>query len=249
MRPRDWLWALGVAASTAVLFRYDHEIDEMVRYSKDRSGFVRVVSPVITELGNTYGIAVVGLCGIAGLVKKDHKLFQTALMASQAAITSGVWTRIVKYSTSRERPSASYTSWANKGHPGGYWYGFFKQYDQSVTSAGRDITFFDAFPSGHTSTAFAIATVFAMQYNETPVIPIVAYSLAGIVGITRMVEHTHWASDVFVGAWAGYLCARQVVHHQRKIFGAEREFSKKQNSKLYFSFADQFAGVKIKMIF
>jgi hypothetical protein len=251
MKGKDWIWAAGVAAVTAAFIYYDYEIDEKVRYAKDKSGFVRVTSPVVTEFGNEYGLGLVGVCGVIGLVGKNRKLFQTSLLASQAAITSGIWVRLVKYCTSRERPSASYTYWANKGHQGGYWYGFFKQYDKSLTSPGRDITFFDAFPSGHTSTAFAIASVFAMQYKDTKAVPIIAYSLAGIVGVTRMTEHTHWASDVFVGAWAGYLCAKQVVHHHRKIFRTDRVVTTSQKRKpdIYVSTADQFAGIKLKIVF
>jgi membrane-associated phospholipid phosphatase len=251
MNIKDFCWVAGVAAVTVLLIHYDYDIDESIRYSKDNNILVRKTSPVITEFGNTYGIGVVGVCGIAGLISGDRKLLQTSLLATQAAITSGIWVRIIKYCTSRERPSASYTADANKGHSGGYWYGPFKQYDASVTSIGRDISFFDAFPSGHTSTAFAIATVFAMQYRETKAIPVIAYSLAGLVGITRMTEHTHWASDVFVGAWAGYLCAKQVVRHHRKLFAGDILYSsqKKKNYNIFFSIADNAAGLKLKMVF
>jgi membrane-associated phospholipid phosphatase len=251
MNVKDVCWFAGAAIITAFLIHNDYSIDESIRYSKDDNSIVKKASPMITEFGNTYGIGVVGICGIAGLITKDRNLLQTSLLATQAAITSGIWVRIVKYCTSRERPSASYTSDANKGHPGGHWYGFFKQYDVSVTSVGRDISFFDAFPSGHTSTAFSIATVFAMQYSETKVVPIVAYTLAALVGITRMTEHTHWASDVFVGAWAGYLCAKQVVRHNRKLFAGDSLYSsgKKKSYDMFFSVADNSAGLKMKMIF
>ncbi len=251
MKTRDWVWAFGVLSATSVLIHYDHDIDESVRYAKAKSNFVKATSPVVTEFGNQYGLGLTAVLGVTGLVTKNQKLFQASLMASQAAITSGIWVRIVKYMTSRERPSASYTYMSNKGHQGGYWYGFFKEYDTSVTSIGRDITYFDAFPSGHTSTAFAIASVFAMEYRDKPAIPVIAYTLAGVVGITRMTEHTHWASDVFVGAWAGYLCAKQVVHHHRKIFSTETVSSstKKVKPALYVSTADYFAGFKLKMIF
>jgi len=247
----DLIWTVGVASATAFLFYYDFQIDEGIRTARDKSKLVRGISPVITEFGNSYAIGLVGVCGLAGLAGKNHKLFQTSLLASQAAITSGVWVRLVKYCTSRERPSASYTYPAHKGHQGGYWYGFFKQYDTSITSIGRDISYFDAFPSGHTSTAFAIATVFAMQYSDSKAIPIIAYSMAGLVGITRMVEHTHWASDVFVGAWAGYLCAKQVTLHHRKIYGSGNSSPVAQNKKpeIYFSSADNFPGFKLKVIY
>ncbi|MBL0138267.1 MAG: phosphatase PAP2 family protein [Bacteroidetes bacterium] len=75
---------------------------------------------------------------------------------------------------------------------------------------------FDAFASGHTATAFSIATVFALQYNETTIIPIVCYSAATLIGVSRLTEHEHWSSDVFVGALLGYLCGKQVVNNFNK---------------------------------
>ena len=251
VRLKDAAWVLGVASATAILFHYDFKIDEGIRYSKDKKEIVRYVSPIISEFGNSYGIGLVGACGLIGVVSHNRKLFQTSLLASQAAITAGVWVRLVKYCTSRERPSASYTYSAQKGHPGGYWYGFFKQYDTKVTAIGRDISYFDAFPSGHTSTAFAIASVFAIQYSDKLAVPVIAYSLAGLVGISRMTEHTHWASDVFVGAWAGYLCARQVVVQHKKVFSGEGYTSvqRKRKADLYLTAADQFTGIKLKMVY
>lgn len=38
-----------------------------------------------------------------------------------------------------------------------------------------------------------------------------------MVGISRLIEHQHWASDVFVGGIMGYLCGRQVVAHYNKM--------------------------------
>jgi hypothetical protein len=48
-----------------------------------------------------------------------------------------------------------------------------------------------------TATAFSIATIFASMYKDKPLIGIVSYSLASMVGISRLTEHAHWASDVF----------------------------------------------------
>jgi membrane-associated phospholipid phosphatase len=42
-------------------------------------------------------------------------------------------------------------------------------------------------------------------------VPVLSYSAATLVGITRLTEHEHWASDVFVGGLIGYLCGKQVV--------------------------------------
>ena len=55
-----------------------------------------------------------------------------------------------------------------------------------------------------------------MQYKDKPAVPIISYSAATLVGISRLTEQKHWASDVFVGALLGYVCGRQVVSHYNK---------------------------------
>jgi hypothetical protein len=82
---------------------------------------------------------------------------------------------------------------------------------------------YDAFPSGHTATAFSIATVFATQYSDIKAVPILCYSAATAVGISRLTEHEHWASDVFVGALIGYLSGKQVVQNFRRIHPDSKE--------------------------
>jgi membrane-associated phospholipid phosphatase len=51
-------------------------------------------------------------------------------------------------------------------------------------------------------------------------VPISAYTIATMVGVSRLSEHEHWVSDVFLGGIIGYLCGRQVVMHDRKVFAA-----------------------------
>jgi hypothetical protein len=77
------------------------------------------------------------------------------------------------------------------------------------------------FPSGHTAAAFSMATVFALQYRNTIVIPVFCYSLATLVGISRITEQAHWASDVFVGGLIGFACGVQVVNHHRRLFSKQ----------------------------
>ena len=61
----------------------------------------------------------------------------------------------------------------------------------AVTATSFALIPVDAFPSVHTGAAFSIASVFAMQYNQTPLVPIIAYATATLVSSSRMTEHTH----------------------------------------------------------
>ncbi|WP_315824584.1 phosphatase PAP2 family protein [Paraflavitalea speifideaquila] len=75
---------------------------------------------------------------------------------------------------------------------------------------------FNSFPSGHTTTAFAIASVFAHRYNNRPSIVIASYTLATLVGLSRMTENRHWGSDILAGGLLGYLCGTAVVKNYEK---------------------------------
>lgn len=58
-----------------------------------------------------------------------------------------------------------------------------------------------SFPSGHTTTAFAFASVVGAEH-ELPY-GIAAYALATFVGFSRMNDNMHWVHDVVAGATIG----------------------------------------------
>jgi membrane-associated phospholipid phosphatase len=66
-----------------------------------------------------------------------------------------------------------------------------------------------SFPSGHTSNAFAIATVWSRQYGTSAAVP--GYLLASLVGVSRMATQKHHLSDVVAGATLGYLVGSSVA--------------------------------------
>lgn len=65
----------------------------------------------------------------------------------------------------------------------------------------------NSFPSGHTATAFAAATIMHKEYGLTrsPWYSVGAYSVAAATGILRAHNNRHWASDILVGAGIGII--------------------------------------------
>lgn len=76
---------------------------------------------------------------------------------------------------------------------------------KAVNNTRPDGTAF-SFPSGHTANVFAGATMLALEYGEEyKWVPYVSYSVAGGVGVMRMLNNKHYISDVLFGAGLGIL--------------------------------------------
>jgi membrane-associated phospholipid phosphatase len=75
-----------------------------------------------------------------------------------------------------------------------------------------------SFPSGHTITAFAFATTVTRESRfwwprATWYVGTVFYGGASLVGLSRMYNNQHWASDVMAGAAIGTLVGLKVVNY------------------------------------
>lgn len=71
-----------------------------------------------------------------------------------------------------------------------------------------------SFPSGHSASAFATATVLQRHYGWKVGAP--AYALGGYVALARMAWNRHHASDVVMGAGFGIASARTVTMSMAK---------------------------------
>jgi hypothetical protein len=60
-------------------------------------------------------------------------------------------------------------------------------------------------------------TVLADNYPEIKWIRPVGYSLTGLLGYSMINNKVHWVSDYPLALALGYVCAKQVVKHNRKI--------------------------------
>jgi undecaprenyl-diphosphatase len=74
-----------------------------------------------------------------------------------------------------------------------------------------------SFPSGHTSTAFALATSMSIQYKKWYVV-VPAFAWAGSVGYSRMYLGEHYPTDVLAGAAIGIGSAYLSEWLNKKLF-------------------------------
>lgn len=114
--------------------------------------------------------------------RKDGDVRKPIVIGTSLAITSAI-TFGLKYSVNRERPFVTYPDIIKRG------------------SAGSK-----SFPSGHTSSAFALATSVSLCYPKWYVIA-PAYVWAFTVGYSRMRLGVHYPTDVLVGALIGAGCS------------------------------------------
>ena len=71
-----------------------------------------------------------------------------------------------------------------------------------------------------------------MEYRNKPFIPIIAYSIATLVGVSRITENKHWATDVLAGAALGYLTGRQVSFNYHRFAKIKNDAARKKNITL-----------------
>lgn len=73
-------------------------------------------------------------------------------------------------------------------------------------SLNKDIQPLDtfSFPSGHTAFAFAFAALLSEAYS---VVALLAYTIASLIGLSRVFLGVHYPADILAGAALGVACA------------------------------------------
>lgn len=84
----------------------------------------------------------------------------------------------------------------------------------SVRRERPDLSNNKSFPSGHSASAFATATVLQRHYGWKVGVP--AYALGGYIALARMAWNRHHATDVVMGAGFGIASARTVTMSMAK---------------------------------
>lgn len=181
---KEWLKFTGVVGTTALLYAYDEKIYNF--FQANRTSTTNDVSSNFIEPWGSGYYSIPLLAGIYLTGRKGSRHRNIALTGLKAYLLTVGATYVFKYTFHRHRPSD------NDPPDPKRWEGPFS-FTKSYTS----------FPSGHTSSAFAIASVLACGYKDKLWIVLSSYSIATLVGISRINDGRHWASDVFAGAALG----------------------------------------------
>ncbi len=194
---KDYVPTAAVLGTTAGLIALDPYDAPYFLRTSDFRGFNRIFASNNTALGTV--LAPVSLY-VAGLVRKDSKMQHTALLAGEAVADAEILTTFLKDATRRVRPAAL----PPHGNFADTWF----------ESKGPVYRGDGSFPSGHTIAAFSVATVVARRYGNHRWVPYAAYTLAALVGFSRLPLSAHFLSDVFMGGALGYSISRFAVLRQ-----------------------------------
>jgi len=221
-RRSDLKWLAPLGLSTAILIGTDRRTSgELIENGGSQTRLN--VSHDIARLGSFYSVA-----GIAagfyfvGRAKGDLRARETGLLSAEALIDAGIVTSVLKLATQRPRP------FIDNGR------GDFRDDGNS-------------FPSGHATSAWALAAVVAQEYKHRPLIKWSAYALAATISASRYTGRNHFLSDVVVGGAIGYGIGRYVYHehHDKSLDPADDGATKTSviRSKLLPFIAPQYSRV------
>jgi membrane-associated phospholipid phosphatase len=215
----DWLLVGGLFAAHAFLMPLDDDIREIA--VDLRSETSDDVSDILRPLGRTKELAALSAATYAlGRAVSNERVADFGLHAFVSLALSNFVTGSLKVVTGRSRPLRLLpdSTWARQGH---HEWDFFGGWGDD--GAQR------AYPSGHSSNAFAIATVFAEELGGAA--PWIAYPVAVGVAWSRVNDEAHWASDTVMGALVGMVAAQLVVRRGHRRSGwLERTFLEASSS-------------------
>lgn len=244
----NYKFLLGLTAGTLILVKYDQDIldasqdfarriglisdtktgregrdvidlsfgglDIPIRIPKNTNAAMYFIGDGITH------IAIAGSLSIYGMSNDDFRATNTASQIMESALVSGTVVQILKRITGRQSPYHS-------TQDGGEW-----DFLPSFSDYASDVPNYDAFPSGHISTAMATTTVLAYNYPEHTYIKPLGYTLMGLLSWAMLNNGVHWASDYPAGIAIGWLAADIAYERGKKRRRLHENESTTQKSDL-----------------
>jgi membrane-associated phospholipid phosphatase len=199
---RDLLTAGVAVGATALLSRWDTDIAQRSQKGWFREpGTIRFAQNVSKVNETTLTVGGIVVYGVARLTR-SKTVADIALHSTESVVLASVASQLIRGPLGRSRPFVTRDS------------------DQYDFSPGKGFRSFDnrAFPSIHTSSSMAVATVLTMETHRrhpgaTPFVAPVLFAAGLLPGLARIDLDQHWASDVLAGAFMGVFAGYKVTKY------------------------------------
>lgn len=197
----DLIYAAEAGIATVAVERLDRPAAAFVReHAREHAG-LRRLSHVVEAIALPGAFVIGGGLYLGGRLGGNDGMADAGVHATEAVLIGSAVTGVLKMATGRARP------YAGPGAPRDF-----------RLMRGLEGDEYRSFPSGHTVIAFALAAVATEEVRrsggDTWLVGAATYSGATLVGLARMYNDQHWASDVAMGAAIGIFTGRRVVKWQ-----------------------------------
>jgi membrane-associated phospholipid phosphatase len=154
----------------------------------------------------------------AGRISRMPRLANAGLHMTEAVLLAATFTGLGKGVFGRALPNV------NVNNPGNF------QFGRGFHDRNGP---FVSFPSGHAAASFAMAAVVTDEVGQwhpemARIIGPIAYGGAGLVGLARMYQNVHWASDLplaaAIGTWSGLTVVARSHRNARQSVSPTGDF-------------------------
>lgn len=173
-----------------------------------RNGFSSTVIPITDK--SVMPVSILLPIGLAGVSRYNENYYDenTGVLMIISELTSLGITAGLKQIVKRERPFINLKD---------------VYFDKNNSPTDRY-----SFPSGHTSTAFSMATTLTLRYPDKPAVIAISYLYAALVGYGRIYLGVHYPSDVLGGMILGsgsatliYAFRKEIIDFKNNLFNEE----------------------------
>ena len=205
-RRSDAYWSAGFIAATIALSTADTRITAELRKNQHRSSgrdtWARNAAKVQEGTLTVGNLAIWGIGRLIG----SRTTADIGLHAAESVVLGSLASQVIRGPLGRSRPHVT---------------NFQDQYDFKPFRGFSEFEY-RAFPSIHTASAFAVATVYTLETQRRSrdaawIVGPVAYFLALAPGVSRMYTGQHWASDIFSGGFMGTMAGIVVTRYNHSV--------------------------------
>ena len=202
LKGADALLVLGFTAAAFAISPADKYVTQRLQDPARQSNrILHKGATVFRLLGDPGSLVVGGVTYAIGRARGSRRAEDIGLHSVESVLLAGAITGATKMIAGRARP---YKDTANSRN-----FGFLR---------GFQGTEYQSFPSGHTTAAFAFASILSAETShwwpksKWP-LGTVFYSGAALTGVSRIYNQFHWTSDVVAGAAIGTITGIKVYRY------------------------------------